>query len=147
MVIDEMTEQECNAFLERAKLGRLGCSLNDQPYVVPIYVAFEPRHIYALSTFGQKIEWMRTNPKVCVEIDEIVGEAEWRSVLVKGRYEELHEPQFTEERDHARDLLERRHRWWQTAFAERQLRSTDQLVDPIIFRIEIVSVTGLRAHP
>lgn len=147
MVIDEMTEQECNAFLEVAKLGRLGCSLNDQPYVVPIYVAFEPGYIYALSTFGQKIEWMRTNPKVCVEIDEIAGETEWRSVLVKGRYEELHEPQFTEERTHARELLEKRHRWWQTAFAERQMRSAEQLVDPIIFRIDILSVTGLQAHP
>ena len=147
MVIDEMTEQECNLFLERAKLGRLGCSLNDQPYVVPIYVAFEPGYIYALSTFGQKIEWMRTNPNVCVEIDEIAGETEWMSVLANGRYQELREPQFTEERTHARELLEKRYRWWQTAFAERQLRSTDQLVDPIMFRIEIVSVTGLRAHP
>ena len=121
--------------------------MSDQPYVVPIYVAFESGYIYALSTFGQKIEWMRTNPKVCVEIDEIVGESEWISVLVNGRYEELREPQFTEERAHARELLEKRHRWWQTAFAERQLRSADQLVDPIMFRIEIVSVTGLRAHP
>ena len=38
MVIKEMTKEECGAFLARTSLGRLGCSLDDQPYVVPIYL-------------------------------------------------------------------------------------------------------------
>lgn len=38
---------------------------------MPIFLAWESDYIYVLSTFGQKIEWMRTNPKVCVEIEEI----------------------------------------------------------------------------
>ena len=32
---------------------------------------------------------MRGNPKVCVEVDEIVGQHNWRTVLVFGRYEEI----------------------------------------------------------
>ena len=115
MVINEMTEKQCGAFLANASLGRLGCSLDNQPYVVPIYFAFEPGYIYVLSTFGRKIEWMRANPKVCVEVDEISNESQWVSVIASGRYQELPEPQYTNERKHAEKLLEKRYLWWQNA--------------------------------
>ncbi len=145
MVINKMTEKECGELLARASLGRLGCSLDNQPYVVPIYFAYEPDYIYVLSTFGQKIEWMRANPKVCVEVEEIARQSEWMSVIANGRYQELPEPQYTAEREHARQLLGKRHRWWQNPFAERQLRAGDDLIDPLFFRIHTDSMTGLRA--
>ena len=147
MVINEMTKEECGAFLTSASLGRLGCSLDNQPYVVPIYFVYEPGYIYALSTFGQKTEWMRANPKVCLEVDEITNQTQWISVIANGHYQELPEPQYTAEREHARRLLGKRYQWWQSAFAERQLRLGDDLITPLIFRILIDSVTGLRASP
>ncbi len=104
MVINKMSEKECAALLARASLGRLGCSLDNQPYVVPISFAYEPNYIYVLSTFGQKIEWMRANPKVCVEVEEVASESEWVSVIANGRYQELPEPEYTAEREHARKL-------------------------------------------
>jgi nitroimidazol reductase NimA-like FMN-containing flavoprotein (pyridoxamine 5'-phosphate oxidase superfamily) len=147
MVINEITKEECGAFLTSASLGRLGCSLDNQPYVVPIYFVYEPGYIYALSTFGQKTEWMRANPKVCLEVDEITNQAQWISVIANGHYQELPEPQYTAEREHARRLLGKRYQWWQSAFAERQLRLGDDLITPLFFRILIDSVTGLRASP
>lgn len=39
MVINEMTAEECRALLGRASLGRLGCSYENQPCVVPIHFA------------------------------------------------------------------------------------------------------------
>ena len=145
MVINEMNEKECNGFLASASLGRLGCSLDNQPYVVPIYFAYEPGYIYVLSTFGRKVEWMRANPKVCVEVDEIENPSQWTSVIVNGRYQELPEPQYTDEREHARKLLEKHYLWWQNALGERQLRMGDELIDPLFFRIQIDSMTGLHA--
>ena len=41
MVVNEMSEKECRELLSRTSIGRLGCSQADQPYVVPIYFAFE----------------------------------------------------------------------------------------------------------
>ncbi|HME35979.1 MAG TPA: pyridoxamine 5'-phosphate oxidase family protein [Candidatus Sulfotelmatobacter sp.] len=140
-----MTDTECGVFLASASLGRLGCSLGDQPYVVPINFAYEPGYIYVLSTFGRKIEWMRANPKVCVEVEELANESQWRSVLAFGRYQELPEPQYAAEREHARKLLEKRYRWWLNALGERQLRVGDDLIPPLFFRICIDSITGLRA--
>jgi uncharacterized protein len=145
MVITEMNEEECGAFLTSASLGRLGCALDNQPYVVPIYFAYEPAYIYVLSTFGQKTEWMRANPRVCLEVDEIKDQSQWVSVIANGRYEELPEPQYTAEREHARKRLGKRYRWWQNALGERQLRLGDELITSLFFRILIDSMTGLRA--
>jgi hypothetical protein len=79
-------------------MGRLGCSLDNQPYLVPVCIAYELDYIYVFSTSGQKIEWMRANPKVCMEINEITNRAGWVSVIVNGRYQELPESQYAEER-------------------------------------------------
>ena len=145
MLIDEMTEQECRSALASASFGRLGCALNDQPYIVPVYFAYDDGNIYILGTAGRKIEWMRQNPKVCLLVDEIASETRWTSVIALGRYQELREPQFTEERARARKLLKQRPKWWQTALAERELKSEDELIEPIFFRIQIDSITGLRS--
>jgi nitroimidazol reductase NimA-like FMN-containing flavoprotein (pyridoxamine 5'-phosphate oxidase superfamily) len=145
MVINQMTKDECGAFLASASLGRLGCSFDGQSYVVPIYFGYEAEFIYVLSTFGQKTEWMRVNPKVCLQVDEIVNQSQWTSVIATGTYQELPELQFPKEREHARELLGKRSLWWQNALAERQLRLGDHAIDPLFFRIHIDSVTGLRA--
>jgi nitroimidazol reductase NimA-like FMN-containing flavoprotein (pyridoxamine 5'-phosphate oxidase superfamily) len=145
MIIDEMTEQECRTVLARGSIGRIGCALEAQPYVVPIYFAYEPEYVYVLSTFGQKIEWMRANPKVCVQVDEIASQLQWVSVIANGIYEELPEPRFSNERAHARSLLQKQHRWWLNALAERQAKSNEVLIEPLFFRIRIDSMTGLRA--
>ncbi|MGA9390803.1 MAG: pyridoxamine 5'-phosphate oxidase family protein [Candidatus Sulfotelmatobacter sp.] len=147
MVVNELTQKECRDLLERTSIGRLGCSQDNQPYVVPIYFAYECDYFYVLSTVGQKIEWMRANPKVCIQVDEIANESEWVSVIVNGSYQELREPQYTDELAHARKLLEKRYHWWQNALGERQLKSGTDLIMPTFFRIQTVSMTGLRGTP
>jgi len=147
MMINPMTERECAEVLSRVSIGRLGCALDNQPYVLPIFFAHDGKNIYALSTLGQKIEWMRANPKVCVQVDEIKGEGQWVSVIVNGRYQELPEPEFEEERAHARQLLEKRHHWWLNSMGERLMKSSGSLIEPLFFCIQIDSVTGLRAEP
>ena len=145
MVITEMTVEECRAFLASASFGRLACANDNQPYVLPIYFAYEPDFIYVLSTFGQKNEWMRENPKVCLELDDITNQSQWMSVIATGRYQELTEPRFTAEREHARTLLEKRSLWWLNALGERQLRLGNHAIAPLFFRIHIDSLSGLRA--
>ena len=144
MLINEIQESECREILTRASVGRLGCSLNDQPYIVPVGIAAEENYIYVFSTLGQKIEWMRTNPKVCVQVDEANGQSDWVSVIANGEYEELPDPQRADERDHARRLMEKRNHWWLNALAERRIQLRDQDIKPVFFRIHVTSVSGLR---
>lgn len=145
MEITEIALEECRSVLAESSFGRLGCCFDNRPYIVPIFFAFESDYLYVLSTLGQKIEWMRQNPNVCVLVDRITGETQWASVIVNGSYQELVEPRFTEERNRARKLLEGRARWWQNPLAERRLKSNEELIDPLFFRIHVDSLSGLRA--
>jgi nitroimidazol reductase NimA-like FMN-containing flavoprotein (pyridoxamine 5'-phosphate oxidase superfamily) len=145
MVVNEMTEKECREVLERAPIGRLGCALSDQPYIVPVHFAYEPDYIYVFSTHGQKVEWMRQNPKVCMQVDEIADPSNWVSVIANGLYQELPEVQCRDEREHARQLLQARHNWWANALAERRITLGDSSIEPLFFRIKIQSMTGLRS--
>ena len=144
MRIDELNETECREFLSRTSMARLGCSLNDQPYIIPVGFAYEDNFIYVFATLGKKIEWMRTNPKVCVQVDESKGQSDWVSVIANGEYQELPEPKFATEREHARSLLQKRHHWWLNSLAERRLQMRDQDIKPVFFRIQIQSISGLR---
>ena len=145
MEINEMAAAECTAVLERASLGRLGCSNENQPYVVPIHFAYDSGYLYVFSTFGQKVKWMRANPKVCVQTDQTLNQGDWISVIVNGEYEELVEPQYTDERKHASSLLAKRTHWWLNALGERRMRVGDISIEPLFFRIRIQSMSGLRA--
>ena len=145
MFIKELTTGECFEFLTEKRVGRLACARENQPYVVPFHFAFDgERHFYAFSTLGQKIEWMRTNPLVCVEVDDIINQFEWTSLVVFGRYEELPDaPEFACERTRAHELLSRRAMWWQPAYVTGAHRLSSAADDkPIYFRVFIDKITG-----
>jgi len=145
MVIREMTEAECAAALDQRDFGRLACSRGNQPYIVPIYFSYDGRHFYGVTTLGQKIEWMRSNPLVCLEVDERASHYRWTSIIVFGRYEELSDaPEFAGVRTHALEVLQQREMWWQTASAAAV--NLEQR-PPILYRIHILHMTGRRATP
>ena len=117
MKIREMSSDECLGVLAGARLARLACAHENQPYVVPVYLAYHQSTgggacLYGFTTPGQKVEWMRNNPLVCVEVDQVAASDQWVSVVAIGRYEELPEasksPRAPERpRNAAEDMLAR----------------------------------------
>ena len=81
MVIREMTKAECQEMLVASHLARLACARSNQPYIVPMHVDLDGEFLYGFATLGQKIEWMRLNPLVCLEIDELISDWQWASVI------------------------------------------------------------------
>jgi uncharacterized protein len=147
MRIVAISQRECSELLQRVSIGRLACSLNDQPYVVPVAFSYEADCIYIFSTVGKKIEWMRQNPKVCLQIDEIGQGSNWTSVVVTGKYLELSETQYPSLREHAMEQLAQYSEWWKTPLAERREKISDLAIETVFFRIDITSMDGLRAIP
>jgi hypothetical protein len=147
MRVVALSKEECVELLQRVSIGRLACSLNDQPYVVPVAFSYEDNCIYIFSTVGKKIKWMRQNPKVSLQADELGSRANWYSVIVTGTYVELQEPQYTAQRQHALEQLAQYSNWWRTPLAERREQTGDLSVEPVFFRIDIGSMSGLRAIP
>lgn len=146
MFIHEMTASECRQALEQATIGRLASSRDNQPYVVPIYFVFHRDHIYAFTTLGQKVEWMRTNPKVCLEIDKRTSHDEWQSIIVFGQYEELPDlPQYEAARVQALESLQKHAMWWEPSYVGAMHRDFPHSETPIFYRLKIDKVTGRRA--
>lgn len=148
MFIHEMTSVECNDLLAHAKVGRLGCARANQPYVLPFNFAFDGGdYLYGFTTLGQKVEWMRSNPLVCFEVDEVRSHNHWSSVIVFGRYEELPDTsEFEVARTHAHGFLQKRAMWWEPAYISQEHRNNLHSLTPIFFRVKIENVTGHRAN-
>jgi len=146
MLITQMKNEECRNLLARLGFGRLAVSYEGQPYIVPIYFAYDCDRLYGFTTVGRKVEWMRSNPRVSVEVDEVVSHFLWSSVVVLGRYEELPDtPEHTEARLRAEAKLGERALWWQTAYAANQPRGGHQPGKPVFYCIYIDEISGRSA--
>ena len=176
MVIREMSREECLFVLARARLARLACAHENQPYVVPVCLAYHQLStgeacLHGFTTLGQKVAWMRANPLVCVEVDEVTAYDLWVSVIASGRYEELPETPVVANSGHGRPPEQsdsrqselnyeksrgdetwqvlKTHPMWQepgcTAWAARATRDSAKPLIPIFYRIRINSVTGHEA--
>ncbi|HEX5966591.1 MAG TPA: pyridoxamine 5'-phosphate oxidase family protein [Pyrinomonadaceae bacterium] len=75
-----------------AKVARLGCIVNGEPYVVPITCLLQDNYLYSHSLHGLKIAALRENPSACVQVDEIDSALSWRSAIAFGKYEEITNP-------------------------------------------------------
>jgi uncharacterized protein len=116
--------------------------------VVPFYFVYDYNYLYSFSTVGRKIEWMRVNPLVCVEADEVVNSEQWESVIVFGQYEEMPDtPEWQSERTSAHQLLAQKPAWWEPGFVKTILHGTERPLVPVFYRIHIVEITGRRAIP
>jgi len=143
MLIQEMTREMSEDLLKRTHVGRLGCAQGSQPYVVPISFAYHREFLYSFATVGQKIEWMRANPLVCVEADEIVSRHEWQTVVIFGRYEELPDtPDFHRTRMVAHELLAKTAMWWEPGYVKTLHKGKERPLQPIYFRISISEISG-----
>ena len=148
MIITKIHSKECGDVLARLGFGRLACSYNDRPYIVPIYFSFDVDRLYCFSTLGQKILWMRQNPLVCVEADVIRAHDDWESIVVLGRYVEIsNAPDGAKARSHVRSSLQKRSLWWQSGYTISQVRRQSEPAAPIYYCILIEKMTGLRGAP
>ncbi len=146
MLITEMSGEECRIVLARLGFGRLATSHRGQPYIVPIYFAYQADRLQGFATLGRKVEWMRSNPLVCVEVDEIVSHFRWSSVVVLGRYQELPDtPEYKEARLQAEAQLEKRALWWQTAYAANQARTGPHPATALFHCVHVDELSGRKA--
>lgn len=138
MAIRIMSFDESEALLTHSRIGRL--AIQDPPgvYVVPTSFVYRDNVIYAHAAPGHKLVLMREWPHVTLLVDDIKTVANWRSVMVRGRWNELEDK---DEKTRARMLLLNAFEgdiWWATAGHGN--RTT--LEDAILYKIEIDELSG-----
>lgn len=147
MLVQSLSELECIKVLTAARLGRLACAKDGQPYVVPIYFAYAENHLYAFSMPGKKIEWMRANPLLSVLVEERQQGREWKSVVVDGRYEELPDRiGYKVQRDHAWSLLSKHVNWWEPGALKPVTAPVADNSDYVFFRVFVDQLSGREAR-
>jgi nitroimidazol reductase NimA-like FMN-containing flavoprotein (pyridoxamine 5'-phosphate oxidase superfamily) len=145
MLIHELTAAECRQILSRVTLARIACARGGQPYIVPISFAFDAESdcLFGFSSIGRKVEWMRENPSVCVEVEDVEDRFHWTTLVIFGLYEEISDsPADQAIRQRALDLFEQRTEWWLPGAARVGPREHPAVV---MYRIQITSMTGRRA--
>ncbi|RUX22454.1 pyridoxamine 5'-phosphate oxidase family protein [Mesorhizobium sp. M2A.F.Ca.ET.042.01.1.1] len=146
MQIRALSTLECTKLLTANRIGRLACAKDGRPYIVPFHYAHADNHLYAFSMPGKKIDWMRANPLVSVQVDAPGTGHGWKSVIVTGRYEELpdrigHEAQ----RDHAWLMLSKHFDWWEPGALKPAAASDLEHLPHVFFRVSIAEVAGREA--
>lgn len=87
--VNDMRPDEIDTLLDRVKYGHLGCAHNNHPYVIPIHFASVDHTIYFFTTEGKKSMMIDANPEVCLQVEEVVDDENWSSVVIVGDAERL----------------------------------------------------------
>ena len=142
MNIREMQHSDCIGMLSSGRLARLACCKDNIPYIVPISFRYVENHILSFSRPGKKIDWMRENPRVCLEIEQLADKIQWKCLLVEGSFREL---KNRDEREYAWSLLQRDNDWWEPGGIKPAAQHVKESLDPVYFKIEIDRMSGREA--
>ncbi|MDB4917498.1 MAG: Pyridoxamine 5-phosphate oxidase-related protein [Gemmatimonadetes bacterium] len=75
---------ECQALLARLRVGRIAYSFHDHVDIEPISYVFDAGWIFARTSIGSKLSSLAHHPWCAFEVDEVRGDFDWMSVVVKG---------------------------------------------------------------
>jgi nitroimidazol reductase NimA-like FMN-containing flavoprotein (pyridoxamine 5'-phosphate oxidase superfamily) len=84
-----LAREEIDALLERHNVGRIAYTFRDRVDVEPINYVFRDGWIYLRTGPGSKLTTLARHPWVAVEVDEVDGPFDWRSVVVHSTVYEL----------------------------------------------------------
>ena len=130
--VEDMAPAEMHALLQRESFGHLGCARDGRPYVVPMHYAYDGKELYFFTTEGMKTQFIESNPKVCLQVEEITDRMHWRSVMVIGKAEQLTD---AEETQRAMKLITERNPSLTPAISATQLDTWGRAVDIALYRI------------
>ncbi len=136
MNIGRLRDTDSLAILSEGNLGRLGCIAGRGPYVVPVNYLFDGKDIYIHSLPGKKIDALRADPRVCLQVDEIKDSYHWRSVIAYGIFEEV-----SDEETREKVLSKLYSRLPHMTPVESKL--VKGFKETIVFRIKVDEITGM----
>lgn len=135
-----LSAEENIQLLERNLFGHMACAVKNEAYLVPITYAFSDGYIYGHSKLGKKIEMMRKNPRVCIQVEEVKSFFNWKSVIIWGKYEELKGDKSTiGMRILMKKILEKEPA---EHISSLEMDLTAMLEAAIVFRIKVEEATG-----
>jgi nitroimidazol reductase NimA-like FMN-containing flavoprotein (pyridoxamine 5'-phosphate oxidase superfamily) len=137
-MIKMLSDDDARKLFESARVARLGCIVDGDPYVVPINCILEGNSLYSHSLRGLKISALRENPRACVQVDDIESDIAWRSAIALGKFEEVTNP------NERADILNKLFRVFPLLTPVESTIALDGLAqEVIVFRIKVERFTAV----
>ena len=133
-----LSNDEARWIFHVARVARLGCIVNGEPYVIPISCLLDGDNLYSHSLPGMKINALRENPRACVQVDEIEGDLRWRSAIVFGKFEEI-----TKSTERAEVLAKLLRKFPLLTPVETAIAIDGTAAEVIVFKIIVERITGV----
>ena len=137
--VREMELEDTKQMLARVGYGHLACARDHVPYVVPIHYAYRDPIIYIYTTEGKKTEIIDGNPKVCLQVEEVVDKDDWRSIVVNGDARRVTD---LGEREEAVNMIRSKNPSLTPAISIKWVDMWIRENVEVIYRIEPDSITG-----
>jgi uncharacterized protein len=141
--VEDMAPAEMHALLQRQSFGHLGCARDGRPYVLPMNYVYDGKELYFFTTEGMKTQFIASNPRVCLQVEEVEDSTHWRSVMVIGEATRLTN---SEEMERAMKLITERNPSLTPAISATQLDTWGRAVDIAIYRITPEMIDGRQTH-
>ena len=138
--VEELSDAEINEILDRVGYGHLACSRDNQPYVVPVHYAYADGKVFIYTTEGKKFEIIKTNPNVCLQVEEVTDNQHWQSVIVDGIAEQITD----KEREKALKIIVEANPTLTPAMSIRWMDNWVRENIAVVYRVTPTSVTGRR---
>jgi nitroimidazol reductase NimA-like FMN-containing flavoprotein (pyridoxamine 5'-phosphate oxidase superfamily) len=90
-MIEQLTKEQAQLILSENVFGHIGCNDGFNTYVFPTNYVYDGKYIIGHTQLGTKVMVMRQNKRVCFQVDDIKNFIHWKSVMVLGEYQELHD--------------------------------------------------------
>ena len=143
-----LENKEIKLILQNSYIGHLGYVSNNKPCVVPIPYYFDKENniIICYSGEGQKIDAMRKNNFVALEISDIESVGNWKSILIEGKFKEL-QGASAKSKLHTfflgvKNILMTKENKDINSLREFSIKTNTNSA-PVVFCIEIESITGI----
>jgi nitroimidazol reductase NimA-like FMN-containing flavoprotein (pyridoxamine 5'-phosphate oxidase superfamily) len=141
--VQEMGNDEIEEVLNTVGFGHFACARDNKPYVVPINYAYSKPYIFIYSTEGKKSDIIKTNPQVCLQVEDVVNKEFWRSVVVNGTAERVTDPG---EREEILKLILKTNPTLTPAISIRWMDNWIRENHEIVYKILPDTITGRSAH-
>jgi nitroimidazol reductase NimA-like FMN-containing flavoprotein (pyridoxamine 5'-phosphate oxidase superfamily) len=140
-MIKNLNENEVRELLHDQRFGHLGCVLaSGEPYVVPVNYLFKDDGIYIHVLPGQKLDAMRENHKICLQVDKIENSSRWQSAIAFGEFQEI--KKINEKIEILKEFSEHSE---QSTPVETMIEEQWNLGGMVVFRLNIKRITGMEA--
>jgi nitroimidazol reductase NimA-like FMN-containing flavoprotein (pyridoxamine 5'-phosphate oxidase superfamily) len=143
VVFRDLAPHEVEEMLNRHNVGRMAYSFHDRVDIEPIHFVYADGAMYGRTASGSKLTTLLHHPWVALEIDEVDGLFDWRSVVVKGTVYVVEQGLSSDVAEHYERAVEAIRTLVPDAFTE------DDPVPArsIVFRIHIHEKRGRAAGP